>query len=85
MGMMAYMFSYYAIAIGFPLSLLNYFLVGWEFHLDGFYFRSFEILIGIMVVYPLLGNLAYTILEYRLGHRGFFASLGETIMWIPFL
>ena len=38
-----------------------------------------------MVVFPGLGNLGFTLLEYRLGHRSLLASLTENLKWVPFL
>ena len=83
--MLAYMFSYYGIAAGFPLTLLNYFLLGLQFPVSGYYLRSFEIWMAITVVFPLAGNVGYTLLEYRLGHRSLFSSFIENITYIPFL
>ena len=37
------------------------------------------------VVFPGLGNLGFTLLEYRLGHRSLFSSLTENLKWVPFL
>jgi hypothetical protein len=84
-SMMAYMFSYYGIAGGFFLSLFNYFLLGWQVPIDAFYTESFKIMLGILFVFPICGNLAYSILQYRLGHQGFIAALVENVIWIPFL
>lgn len=84
-SMMAYMFSYYGIAASFTLSLLNYFLLGWQLPIDGMYLQSFEIWVSIVFVFPLCGNIAHTLLEYRLGHKGLLAAFWENLMWIPFL
>lgn len=73
------------IAAGFGLSLMNYLLLGWAASIDGFYLHSFEIWLACMVVFPGLGNLGYTLLEYRLGHRSLLASLVENLTWVPFL
>lgn len=83
-SMMAYMFSYYGIAASFTLALLNYLLLGWQLPTDGYYLRSFEIWIGISFVFPICGNIAYSILEYRLGHNSLISSFLENVMWIPF-
>ncbi|KAG9052128.1 hypothetical protein FS842_010445 [Serendipita sp. 407] len=83
-SMMAYMFSYYGIAASFTLALLNYLLLGWQMPTDGYYLRSFEIWIGISFVFPICGNIAYSILEYRLGHQGLISAFCENVMWIPF-
>ncbi|KIM63238.1 hypothetical protein SCLCIDRAFT_761985 [Scleroderma citrinum Foug A] len=83
-SMMAYMFSYYGIAAAAILTLLNYLILGFEIRIDGFFLHSFEIWLACTVVFPGLGNLGYTLLEYRLGQRSLLSSLFENITWIPF-
>ncbi|KAJ6477602.1 glycosyl transferase family group 2-domain-containing protein [Mycena sanguinolenta] len=83
-GMMSYMFSYYGIAAATVGSIMNYLLLGLGSELDRFYLHSFEILLACVVVFPGLGNLGFTLLEYRLGHRNFFAALYENLRWVPF-
>ncbi|KIP01700.1 hypothetical protein PHLGIDRAFT_26915 [Phlebiopsis gigantea 11061_1 CR5-6] len=82
--MTSYMFSYYGIAAGLSLSLMNYLLLGWAAEVDGFYLHSFEIWLACMVVFPGAGNLGYTLLEYRLGLRPLLDSLVENLAWVPF-
>lgn len=67
------------------LSVLNYVLLGFAVDVDGFYMHSFEIWLACTVVFPGAGNLGFTMLEYRLGHRSIWASLKENVTWIPFL
>ncbi|KJA17902.1 hypothetical protein HYPSUDRAFT_205759 [Hypholoma sublateritium FD-334 SS-4] len=83
-GMMSYMFSYYGIAAATVGSIINYLILGLAPQLDRFYLHSFEILLACTVVFPGVGNLGYTLLEYRLGQRNFFAALFENLRWIPF-
>jgi len=83
--MMAYMFSYYGLAASAALSILNYFLLGFAVDVDGYYMHSFEIWLACTVVFPGAGNIGYTLLEYRLGHRNILSSFIENITWIPFL
>lgn len=85
LSMMAYMFSYYGLASSFTLSLLNYLLLGWQTPIDGMYLQSFEIWVSVILVFPICGNIAHTLLEYRLGQRGLFSAFLENIMWMPFL
>lgn len=82
---MSYMFSYYGLAASFLLSVLNYLMLGLAFEVDGFYMHSFEIFLAVTVVFPGLGNVGYTLLEYRLGHRDFLSTFLENLLWIPFL
>jgi hypothetical protein len=67
------------------LTILNYFLIGWEIEVDGFYLHSFEVWLAVTVVFTGAGNLGYSLLEYRLGLRGMKESLFENIKWLPFL
>ncbi|KAF8589551.1 hypothetical protein K439DRAFT_1332659 [Ramaria rubella] len=82
--MMAYMFSYYGIAAGATLSLLNYIILGFTIPIDGYYLHSFEVWLACMVVFPVAGNIGFTVLEYRLGQRNLLDSLYENLAWIPF-
>ncbi|PFH48495.1 hypothetical protein AMATHDRAFT_65339 [Amanita thiersii Skay4041] len=83
-GMMSYMFSYYGIAAATIGSVINYLVLGLASNIDKFYLHSFEILLACVVVFPGIGNLGYTLLEYRLGHRSLFGSTFENIRWVPF-
>ncbi|PVF93653.1 hypothetical protein CPB86DRAFT_818657, partial [Serendipita vermifera] len=83
-GMLAYMFTYYGIAAAFSLSLFNYLFVGWRVPSDAFYLEGLGVWLSVTIVFPVGGNISFCLLEYRLGHRGFFSMLWETIMWIPF-
>ena len=73
------------IAAGATLSLLNYFLLGFAIDVDGWYFHSFEIWLACIFVFPLSGNVSFSVLEYRLGHRGIFGAFLENFTWVPFL
>lgn len=84
-SMLSYMFSYYGIAAAALLSLLNYLLLGWAFDVDGYFMHSFEIFLACTVVFPGAGNVAYTLLEYRLGQRDIFSAALENFSYIPFL
>ncbi|TFK95171.1 glycosyl transferase family group 2-domain-containing protein [Pterulicium gracile] len=83
-SMMAYMFSYYGIAASAMLSLLNYLILGFELDIDGCYIHSFEIFLACTVVFPGAGNVAFTLLEYRLGQRGLIEAAIENLTWVPF-
>jgi hypothetical protein len=66
-------------------SIVNYLILGLGLQVDRFYLHSFEILLACTVVFPGVGNLGYTLLEYRLGHKSFLGSLFENLRWVPFL
>jgi hypothetical protein len=63
------MFSYYGIAAGITISIINYVLLGFQFPVDGFYIHSFEIWLATTVVFYGSGNVGFSLLEYRLGHK----------------
>jgi hypothetical protein len=73
------------IAAAGILSVLNYLMLGFQIEVDGFFLHSFEVWLACTVVFPGLGNLGFTLLEYRLGHRNILASALENVTWIPFL
>ncbi|TFY58219.1 hypothetical protein EVG20_g8236 [Dentipellis fragilis] len=83
-SMMSYMFSYFGIAGAITISIVNYVLLGFEFHVDAFYMHSFEIWLATTVVFFGSGNLGFTLLEYRLGEKNILKSLLINLMWIPF-
>ncbi|KAJ8457048.1 hypothetical protein ONZ45_g18470 [Pleurotus djamor] len=84
-GMMAYMFSYYGIAAAAILSVVNYLLLGFEYDVDAYFLHSFEIWLACTVVFPGAGNVAFTLLQYRLGLRSLWSAAKENLTWIPFL
>ncbi|KAF8631461.1 hypothetical protein AX15_002398 [Amanita polypyramis BW_CC] len=83
-SMLAYMFSYYGIAAAAIIAIVNYVLLGFQFPVDGFYLHSFEIWLATTVVFWGSGNVSYTLLEYRLGHKELISGFLENVMWIPF-
>lgn len=63
----AYLGTYYAIGSAWLVTLLNYFLTGWEYGIfDKFYADSFATYFSIVVVFTGLGNLSLAVLRYRL-------------------
>ncbi|KAG7092057.1 hypothetical protein E1B28_008438 [Marasmius oreades] len=83
-SVMAYMFSYYGLACSILISLLNYVLLAFQFPIDGFYLHSWEIWLAVTVVFTGSGNVAYTLVQYRLGEKSLIKALLENLMWIPF-
>lgn len=63
------MFSYYGIAGGATIAIINYVLLGFMLPVDAFYMHSFEIWLATTVVFFGSGNVGYTLLEYRLGQK----------------
>jgi hypothetical protein len=73
------MFSYYGIAAGVTISIINYVLLGFQFPVDGFYMHSFEIWLATTVVFYGSGNLGFTLLEYRLGDKPLVRGRGPPV------
>ncbi|KAF4550630.1 Hypothetical protein D9617_16g014180 [Elsinoe fawcettii] len=80
---LAYIGTYYAIGVGFPLSLLNYFLAGWEFQLDQYYQTSWHIFVGLCCVYSILSPIAFAMLRYRMGQATYIEALCTCAKWMP--
>jgi hypothetical protein len=77
-----YISSYYALSSGFPLTVLNYFLVGWfNGDIDKFYMQSWKVFLSLLVVFTGMGNVCLAILRYRLGEKGLWAALIENFKW----
>lgn len=83
-SMLSYMFSYYGLAASAMLAIINYFLLGWAADIDAYYLKSFEIWLACTIVFPIAGNVGFTVLEYRLGRRNVFSSFIENFTWVPF-
>lgn len=45
---------------------------------------SFEVLVVTILVFPVFGNIALSILRYRLAERTMFEAFVENCQWIPF-
>lgn len=84
LSIIAYICNYYAIAAAFPLSIINYFVLGWVRHVDKFYISSWKVYIGVLVVFNGLAPLGISMVKHRLGKTTFLISLVEAIKWSPF-
>ncbi|EER25724.1 hypothetical protein D8B26_004179 [Coccidioides posadasii str. Silveira] len=83
---LGYISSYYALASGFPLTVMNYFLVGWlNGSLDKFYLESWKVFLGLILVFPLLGNICLAIIRYRLAEKSLWGALLENFKWAPMM
>jgi hypothetical protein len=83
---MAYIGTYFAIASAWPLTLMNYFLIGWyNGYLDHAYVDSFKVYFGIVVVFQGLGTISLAVLRYRVESRSLFGSLLENFTWLLLL
>ncbi|KAK5022239.1 hypothetical protein LTS07_010319 [Exophiala sideris] len=80
----AYIGTYYAMASAIPLSLANYLIVGWFANeIDQFYLTSWQVFVGMVVVFNVLSPVGYSMLRHRLGKATFFDALFDGIKWTP--
>jgi hypothetical protein len=83
-SIIGYIATYYALAFSLPLTVLNYFLVGWmSSKIDHYYIESWKVLVSVLVVFSGLSPLALATLRYRLGEKGFFSAFLECLKWLP--
>jgi hypothetical protein len=79
-----YIATYYALACGLPLTLLNYLLIGWfAGEIDKFYIESWKIFVVILIVFSGMGNVCLAVLRYRLGEKSLLGALVENFKWMP--
>lgn len=84
LSIMAYLFNYYAIASAFPLTIINYFLLGLVKDVDKFYVSSWKVFIGVLVVFNGLAPLGISMAKHRLGTNSYFLpAMIEAIKWTP--
>jgi hypothetical protein len=80
-----YMGTYFAIACSLPLSLANYFIVGWLTpDLDAIYTDSWKIMVGCIVVFQGISPICFAIYRHRVGDMPFWKALYENLKWYWF-
>ncbi|KAK7469098.1 hypothetical protein VKT23_003589 [Stygiomarasmius scandens] len=84
LNVLAYMFSYYGIAASGLISIFNYLFLGFSPYVDGFYHKSFEVLLACLIVFPALGNVSLMVLEWRLGRKKLLVCAYDQLKWIVF-
>ncbi|KAL7418822.1 hypothetical protein Q5752_006506 [Cryptotrichosporon argae] len=83
-SIMAYMFSYYAIAFGWIGSILNFVLIGVFAIQDSFYVDSWEVFFICLLVFQGLSNVGTMILRYRLKLANSGRDALAQIKWMPY-
>ncbi|KAF7712668.1 Glycosyl Transferase Family 2 protein [Penicillium ucsense] len=82
----AYIFTYYAIASGMFLSVVNYVLVGlFNSEIDHIYLRSWGIWISLVVVFNGVASVAFSMARHQLKEMVFWKALLKSALWLPFL
>ncbi|KAJ6566034.1 glycosyl transferase family group 2-domain-containing protein [Mycena capillaripes] len=85
-SMSSYMFSYYGIAASAVLPVINIIdYLSFRPNIKEFSSQNFELWLVCAVAFPVAASLGYTLLEYRLGQRGFVSAFIENTTWVPFL
>lgn len=86
LSIFAYMCSYFAIGTALPLSLLNYFLVGWFADtLDHAYVTSWSIFLSLLIIFNGLSHISLAIYRYRIGERKLLSAFFENLKWAPMM
>lgn len=80
----AYIFSYWAIAAGAPLTIIIFFVQGlfWP-SLDAAFLPSFQVWLSTVFVFLIGGTVGHVIFRVRAGQDSFFKAAVEQIKWIP--
>ncbi|KAH6999207.1 glycosyl transferase family group 2-domain-containing protein [Ilyonectria sp. MPI-CAGE-AT-0026] len=82
----AYIFTYYAIASGMFLTIVNYFVIGlFPDEIDHVYQPSWGIWISLVVVFNGFGSVTFSVLRRRMNEAPFWKALWESVKWLPFL
>ncbi|OOQ81930.1 hypothetical protein PEBR_40995 [Penicillium brasilianum] len=82
----AYIFTYYAIASGMMLSVVNYIIVGlFNSEIDHIYLRSWGIWISLVVVFNGVASVAFSMARHQLKEMVFWKALLKSALWLPFL
>lgn len=83
---MSYCFSYYAISLAFPLTILLTILQGWlGRQVDAPFTTSFQILIVCLVVFSALGSISLCIARFRAHQGNFYKFTLDYTIYLPFL
>lgn len=91
----------YALALSFPMTVLNYFITGWyNPYLDKYYMNSWQgkwemhpvraaannaVFLGLLVVFSLMGNVCLAVIRCRLGQAQLLQALVENFKWMPLM
>ncbi|KAJ1043094.1 hypothetical protein NDA11_003145 [Ustilago hordei] len=82
----SYIFSYYAIACAFPLTLALYLVQGWFYpSLLPLFLAPFQIWVAVVVVFTAGGNVGQILARYRAKVDGLFPLIKEHVIWIPYM
>ncbi|KAJ5160387.1 uncharacterized protein N7482_007391 [Penicillium canariense] len=82
----AYIFTYYAIASGMLLATVNYVIVGlFNSEIDHIYLPSWGIWISLVVVFNGIGSVAFSMARHQLKEVVFWKALLQSTLWLPFL
>ncbi|PHH71516.1 hypothetical protein CDD80_5225 [Ophiocordyceps camponoti-rufipedis] len=85
-SIMAYMCSYYALGSALPLSVMNYFIVGWfRDDLASCYLTSWNVFLSLVVVFNASSPVALAVFRYRTGERSLLGALVENAKWMPMM
>ncbi|KAJ5986604.1 hypothetical protein N7451_010969 [Penicillium sp. IBT 35674x] len=82
----AYIFTYYAIASGMLLATVNYVLIGlFNSEIDHIYLPSWGIWCSLVVVFNGFASIAFSMARHQLKEQTFWKALLNSCKWLPFL
>lgn len=82
----AYIFTYYALASGLLLATVNYVIIGlFPDELDHYYMPSWGIWISLVVVFNGFASVAFSMLRHQMKEEQFWKAILQAIKWLPFL
>jgi len=79
----AYLLGFYAIAMVFPLSIMNYFVSGLIKNVSAYYTIAWKIYVFTLGAFVVLGIIGASMAKHRLGKTIFVAALFESVKWLP--
>ncbi|KAL5351998.1 hypothetical protein ACLOAV_003862 [Pseudogymnoascus australis] len=83
---LAYIFTYYALASGMLLTAINYIIIGlFPDDIDHLYLPSWGIWVSLVVVFNGFASVAFSMLRHQMKEETFWKALLHAIKWLPFL
>ena len=83
-ALMGYIGTYYAIGSALPLTIVNYFVIGWfDGYVDHSYLPSWNQTAGTVFVFMVASPICVAIFRQRIGEKNFFMACLEAFTWMP--
>ncbi|KAF7188524.1 hypothetical protein HII31_10186, partial [Pseudocercospora fuligena] len=84
LSLFAYLGTYFAMGATLPLTIANYFLLGWyKAHLPTAYVPSWTVMLAVIIIFNIASPLTYAWYRQRVQDTTFIRALLEHMKWIP--